>query len=159
MATHSNILAWRIPMDRGDWRAIVHGVTKSRTRLNDKAQHSLPPHWVCFLGTLKVDARNRMTLASALVSEPFWQSKVREALLPICPPYREGGNGAPPAQITDDGFQGLRGVLGEKKGRTGWPCVIEAFEGQCGLPWWLSGKELTCQCKRYKRHGFNSWIR
>ena len=31
MATHSNILAWRIPMDRGVWPATVHGVTKSRT--------------------------------------------------------------------------------------------------------------------------------
>ena len=30
MATDSSILAWRIPMDRGTWRAIVHGVTKSR---------------------------------------------------------------------------------------------------------------------------------
>ena len=29
MATHSSILAWRIPMDRGAWRAAVHGVTKS----------------------------------------------------------------------------------------------------------------------------------
>ena len=35
MTTHSNILAWRIPMDRGAWRAIVHGVTQSRTRLSD----------------------------------------------------------------------------------------------------------------------------
>ena len=26
MATHSSILAWRIPMDRGAWRATVHGV-------------------------------------------------------------------------------------------------------------------------------------
>ena len=33
MATHSSILAWRIPMDTGAWQAIVHGVTKSRTRL------------------------------------------------------------------------------------------------------------------------------
>ena len=31
MATHSSILAWRIPMDRGIWQAIVHGVAKSRT--------------------------------------------------------------------------------------------------------------------------------
>ena len=31
MATHSNILAWRIQMDRGAWRATVHGVTKSDT--------------------------------------------------------------------------------------------------------------------------------
>ena len=35
MATRSSILAWRIPMDRGAWRATVHGVAKSRTRLSD----------------------------------------------------------------------------------------------------------------------------
>ena len=33
MATHSNILAWRIPMDRGAWQATVHGVAESWTRL------------------------------------------------------------------------------------------------------------------------------
>jgi len=31
MATHSNILAWRISMERGAWRATVQGVTKSLT--------------------------------------------------------------------------------------------------------------------------------
>ena len=31
MATHSSILAWRIPMGRGAWRATVHGVAKSQT--------------------------------------------------------------------------------------------------------------------------------
>ena len=31
MATHSSILAQRIPMDRGAWQATVHGVLKSRT--------------------------------------------------------------------------------------------------------------------------------
>ena len=31
MATHSSILAWRIPMDREAWQATVHGVTKSQT--------------------------------------------------------------------------------------------------------------------------------
>ena len=39
MATHSSILAWRIPMDRGTWWATVHGVTKSQTRLSNTAQH------------------------------------------------------------------------------------------------------------------------
>ena len=29
METHSNILAWRIPMDRGTWRATVYGITES----------------------------------------------------------------------------------------------------------------------------------
>ena len=32
-ATHSSILAWKNPMDRGAWRARVHGVTKSHARL------------------------------------------------------------------------------------------------------------------------------
>ena len=40
MATHSSILAWRIPMDRGSWGATVLGITKSRKQLSDKAQHS-----------------------------------------------------------------------------------------------------------------------
>ena len=35
LATHSNVLAWRIPMDRGAWQATVDGVAKSRTRLSD----------------------------------------------------------------------------------------------------------------------------
>ena len=35
MATHSSILAWRIPMDRGAWQATVHGVAKSWTPLSD----------------------------------------------------------------------------------------------------------------------------
>ena len=28
MATHSNILAWGNPLDRGAWQATVHGVAK-----------------------------------------------------------------------------------------------------------------------------------
>ena len=35
MATHSSILEWRIPMDRGVWEATVHGVAKSWTQLSD----------------------------------------------------------------------------------------------------------------------------
>ena len=31
MATHSSIIAWRISMDRGAWRATVYGVEKSWT--------------------------------------------------------------------------------------------------------------------------------
>ena len=33
MTTHSSVLAWRLPMDRGAWQVTVHGFTKSRTRL------------------------------------------------------------------------------------------------------------------------------
>ena len=33
MATHSSVLAWRIPMNRGAWWATVHEVAKSQTQL------------------------------------------------------------------------------------------------------------------------------
>ena len=33
MATHSRILAWNNPMDRGGWQATVHGVAKSQSGL------------------------------------------------------------------------------------------------------------------------------
>ena len=49
MATHSSMLAWRIPMDRRAWRATVHGVSESQTRPSDSAQHSASPPgvWQC----------------------------------------------------------------------------------------------------------------
>ena len=31
IATHSSILAWRIPMDRGAWQATVQGIAESDT--------------------------------------------------------------------------------------------------------------------------------
>ena len=34
MATHSSILVWEIPMDRGAWQGAVHGVAKSWTQLS-----------------------------------------------------------------------------------------------------------------------------
>ena len=35
MATHSSILTWRIPRDRGAWWATIHGAAKSQTQLRD----------------------------------------------------------------------------------------------------------------------------
>ena len=29
---------WEMVMDREDWRAVIHGVTKSRTRLSDRTE-------------------------------------------------------------------------------------------------------------------------
>ena len=40
MATHSGILSWRIPIDRGAWQATVHGLAKKRTERLSTAQHS-----------------------------------------------------------------------------------------------------------------------
>ena len=35
MATHFSILAWKIPMNSGAWRATVHRAAKSWTQLSD----------------------------------------------------------------------------------------------------------------------------
>ena len=35
IATHSSVLAWENPMDRGALQATVHGIAKSRTQLSD----------------------------------------------------------------------------------------------------------------------------
>ena len=40
MATHSCILAWRIPWTEGAWWTAVQGVTDSQTRLSDGHFHS-----------------------------------------------------------------------------------------------------------------------
>ena len=61
MATHTSILAWRIPMDRGAWRATVHEVTKesdSTERLS-KTQHILLGDIV--LNTTSFDPNNTMS--------------------------------------------------------------------------------------------------
>ena len=34
VATHSSILAWRIPMDRGAWQATIPGVEKSQAQVS-----------------------------------------------------------------------------------------------------------------------------
>ena len=35
IVTHSSIIDWRIPIDRGAWQATVLEVAKSQTRLSD----------------------------------------------------------------------------------------------------------------------------
>ena len=41
MDTHFSILAWRIPMDRGTWWAMVHRLTKSQTWLKPLSTHTV----------------------------------------------------------------------------------------------------------------------
>ena len=47
MATHSSILARRIPMDRGAWRATVQSTEKSRTRLKQLSPLTRNIGWIC----------------------------------------------------------------------------------------------------------------
>ena len=42
--THSSVLAWRIPMDRGSWWAEVYRVAKSLIRLKLLSTHSVNTH-------------------------------------------------------------------------------------------------------------------
>ena len=44
MATHSSILAWRIPMDIGAWWTIVHGVTELDLTMRLSTAQSLPEY-------------------------------------------------------------------------------------------------------------------
>ena len=44
MATHSGVVTWRIPMDKGAWPPTVHGLAKSQTCLSDKAHMAQSPH-------------------------------------------------------------------------------------------------------------------
>ena len=69
-ATHSSVLVWRTPMDRGAWWPAVHGVTKSRTRQSDRAQHpwkrqSIPPH----LSVLRAAIRAHANFHSSFKSQ------------------------------------------------------------------------------------------
>ena len=79
MATHSSILAWRIPMDRGAWPAAVHGVAESWTWLSDSAQHkslqTVQFHFlwlsnIPFEKYLKKQESSRKTSISALLTMP-----------------------------------------------------------------------------------------
>ena len=46
MATHSSILAWRIPTHRGAWQATAHGVRKCRTgQLNKSSCVIISTYW------------------------------------------------------------------------------------------------------------------
>ena len=57
MATHSSILAWRIPRNRGAWRATVHRVAKSRIWLKQLGRHPNPV-WSHSLLTFMTFAKN-----------------------------------------------------------------------------------------------------
>ena len=67
MVTHSSILAWGIPMDRGAWRAAVRGVAKSRTQLS-AARRFLPGARLSALHTFLFDPLNHPRAGAAVIT-------------------------------------------------------------------------------------------
>ena len=47
MATHSSVLAWRIPGAGGAWWAALYGVAQSRTRLKRLSSSTIWEAYVC----------------------------------------------------------------------------------------------------------------
>ena len=73
IATHSSILAWRIPMDRGAWWASVHGVAKSWLWLSMHA------------GTCKRKLTHKQTQKEPLgYSWRSWMKDVCATFPPVC---------------------------------------------------------------------------
>ena len=69
IATHSDILAWRIPMDSGAWQATVHGVARLRQDLATKP----PPPIILLLSNdqkiniLYISLTNKSFLESSII--------------------------------------------------------------------------------------------
>ena len=80
MTTHSSILTWRIPSDRGTWWLTVHGVTKSRTQLKRLNTH--------------IHAHTHMHISSVQFSSVQFSS-VTQSCLTLCDPMNRSTPGLP----------------------------------------------------------------
>ena len=58
MASPTQSELWELVMDRKAWRAVIHGVTKSRTRLSDWTELT----WMCLRLTLKSSFHSEMEI-------------------------------------------------------------------------------------------------
>ena len=88
MATHSTILAWRIPTDRGAWRATVHG--SQRVRHNWETNHS-PTRAPIACGLMKLTGWWRK---QAIIIEWWWWVS-RCIMSDSCDPM----DGSPPVSL------------------------------------------------------------
>ena len=85
MATHSSILAWRIPVDRGAWRATVHGVAKRHnwaTKLRWWPQWSHSPQGA---NLHQLDAGTRPVFTTRDALEPMASFAACQGLLLVAP--------------------------------------------------------------------------
>ena len=72
IATHSSILAWKNPMDRGAWQATVCGAAKSWTRLSDLSVRAhIHTHTYTHTHTHRL-----IYYSSSVESKRAWNSKI-----------------------------------------------------------------------------------
>ena len=83
MATHSSILAWRMPKDRGGWCATVRGVTKSQTQLEQLS--TLVSSHIALLSVygrehydLTYRSHEMITIISLVISTISYRFKIKE---------------------------------------------------------------------------------
>ena len=156
MATHSSILAWRFPMDRGAWRA-SWGCKESDTteqlstccngkiKKINKMERIFPPslggceewvrsswqssqHSTRSVMSVRASPESSLLLPSRLIA-PTSQTTVTSCL-DYCSCFFTGVFHLCLSQSAL--FMGLRGIF------------LKPKTSHMGLPWWLSGKESAC---------------
>ena len=156
MATHSSILAWRFPMDRGAWRA-SWGCKESDTteqlstccngkiKKINKMERIFPPslggceewvrsswqssqHSTRSVMSVRASPESSLLLPSHLIASTS-QTTVTSCL-DYCSCFFTGVFHLCLSQSAP--FMGLRGIF------------LKPKTSHMGLPWWLSGKESAC---------------
>ena len=156
MATHSSILAWRFPMDRGAWRA-SWGCKESDTteqlstccngkiKKINKMERIFPPslggceewvrsswqssqHSTRSVMSVRASPESSLLLPSRLIASTS-QTTVTSCL-DYCSCFFTGVFHLCLSQSAP--FMGLRGIF------------LKPKTIHMGLPWWLSGKESAC---------------
>ena len=67
-ATHSSILAWRTPTDRGAWWASIHGVSKSQTRPKQLSTHT-------HAHRSNAGAETKISISTSLFPGALWETR------------------------------------------------------------------------------------
>ena len=155
MATHSRILAWRIPMDKEKPGGLVHGVAKSDTTKHGGRgwggrQREQPPSSPGFLCSLASSARCSLAPSWPLHTLPrapalCWLKTVRAKAEPRLGPMKPRPTPLPrPARA---------GLLSSLVGGRGAPCWSRA-DWSCHLPQGLAWPGSCC-FPSTPNHSFN----